>query len=251
VVSVVGAASPLLDLPIWDTEINYGLAGPGIIPGVDWSDLQGAFLMRYTSADSAELGIDNTFWYEFTATPFSLLGVQMTPSTQQTLSAWGVSSSTRSGTEYQLPVIDGCRYRFQMVCPNADLKNADLSDSRFRRSNFNESDLYRVNLSGSSFRDSTAENTRFFEANLTDLDGRGSTFYRSNMMRVVAKNADFRGADLTGVDFRKADLRGVDFRNAALANVDFRDADLSGADLRGAQTKAANFKRAKTKGMLR
>jgi hypothetical protein len=251
VVSVVGAASPLLDLPIWDTEINYGLAGPGIIPGVDWSDLQGAFLMRYTSADSAELGIDNTFWYEFTATPFSLLGVQMTPSTQQTLSAWGVSSSTRSGTEYQLPVIDGCRYVVRMICPNTDLKNADLSDSSMWRSNFNGSDLYRVNLSGSSFRDSTAENTRFFEANLTDLDGRGSTFYRSNMMRVVAKNADFRGADLTGVDFRKADLRGVDFRNAALANVDFRDADLSGADLRGAQTKAANFKRAKTKGMLR
>ncbi len=155
------------------------------------------------------------------------------------------------GTQYQLPVIDGCQYRFQMICPSADLKNADLSDSRMWPSNFNGSDLYRVNLSGSSFRDSTAVNTRFFEANLTRLDGRKSDFSRSNMMRVVASNADFRGADLTRVDFRKADLRGVDFRDADLANVDFRDADLRGADLRGAQLKAANFKRAKTAGMLR
>lgn len=251
VISAVGAASPLLDLPIWDTEINYGLAGPGIIPGVDWSDAQGASLLQYTLADSAALGIDNTFWYQFTAAPFSLLGVQMTPSTPQTLSAWSAPDGRPTGTEYQLPVIDGCRFRFQMSCPDADLKNADLSDSRMRRSNFNGADLYRVNLSGSSFRDSTAVETRFFEANLTRLNGRGSTYSRSNMMRVVASNADFRGADLRGVDFRKSDLRDADFRGADLRGVDFRDADLRGADLRTAKTAGTNFKRAKLATALR
>jgi hypothetical protein len=251
VVSVVGATSPLLDLPIWDTEINYGLAGPGIIPGVDWSDSQGVSLMQYTFTDSARLGIDNTFWYEFTATPFSLLGVQMTPSTPQTLSAWSGPAVTASGTEYELPVIDGCQFRFQMICPSADLKNADLSDSKMRRSNFNGSDLYRVNLSGSSFRHSTAVNTRFFEANLTDLDGRGSSFARSNMMRVVAKNADFRLADLRGVDFRKSDLRNADFRGADLSGADFRDADLRGADLRTIKTAGAKFTRAQMRGAFR
>jgi uncharacterized protein YjbI with pentapeptide repeats len=254
VVSVVGAASPLLDLPIWDTEINYGLAGPGIIPGVDWSEDQGRALINYTLADSAALGIDNTFWYQFTATPYDLLGVQMTPgsSTVNTYVRPKLVALTRtSGSEYQLPVIDGCRFRFQMTCPNADLKNADLSDSRMRRSNFNGADLYRVNLSGSSFRSSTAVDTRFFEANLTRLDGRKSDFSRSNMMRVVASNADFRGAVLRGVDFRKSDLRNADFRGADLRGVDFRDADLRGADLRTEKKAGANFKRAKMAGALR
>ena len=256
VVSVVGAASPLLDLPIWDTEINYGLAGPGIIPGVDWSDFQGVSLMQYTLTDSARLGIDNTFWYEFTATPFSLLGVQMTPSTPPTLSAWSGPAFTASGNFYQLPVIGGCQYRSQMICLRADLKNADLSDSRMSPSNLNGSDLYRVNLSGSSFRDSTAVNTRFFEANLTRLDGRRSDFSRSNMMRVAAsdanfRGADFRGADLRGADFRNSDLRDADFRGADLRGVDFRDADLRGADLRTEKTAGANFNRAKLAGALR
>lgn len=254
IVGAVGADSPVLDKPIWDTEINYGLAGPGIIPGVDWSEDQGRALINYTLADSAALGISNTFWYQFTATPYDLLGVQMTPgsSTVDTYVRPTLVALTRtSGSEYQLPVIDGCRFRFQMTCPNADLKNADLSDSRMRRSNFNGADLYRVNLSGSSFRFSTAVDTRFFEANLTRLDGRNSTYSRSNMMRVEARNADFRGADLRGVDFRKSDLRKADFRSADLRGVDFRDADLRGADLRTAKKAGANFKRAKMAGALR
>lgn len=250
VIGTVGADSKALDKPIWDTEVNYGLPGPGIIPGVDWSEQQGADLMRYTFSDSAALGIDNTFWYQFTATPYSLLGVQMTPATPETLNAWSAPAASPSGTEYQLPVIDGCRYRISMICPNADLKQADLSNSRYSRSNFNGADLYRVNLSGSSFRNGTAVRTRFFEANLTKLDGRDSTFTASNMMRVLATGADFRGANLRNVDLRNADLRNADFRDADLRGVDFRGADLRSADLRTALTAGANLKDAKTTGAL-
>lgn len=253
VISVVGDSSPLLDLPIWDTEINYGLRGPGIIPGVNWSQDQGRALINYTLADSASLGISNTFWYQFTASAYDLLGVQMTPGSSTTntyVNPKLIALERTSGSDYQLPVIDGCRYRYQMTCPGADLKSADLSDSRMRRSNFDGADLYRVNLSGSSLRDSSAVKTRFFEANLVGLDGRKSTFSRSNMMRVVASNADFRDAVLRGVDFRKSDLRKADFRDADLRGVDFRDADLRGADLRGAKTAGANFTRAKMDGVL-
>jgi hypothetical protein len=248
VISAVGLTSGAMEKPIWDTEINYGLAGPGIIPGVDWSDEQGAALMQYTFADSAALGIDNTFWYQFTATPYSLLGVQMTPSTPGTLSAWSAPAAVTSGTEYQLPVINGCRFRFAMNCPNADLKQADLSSSRLGSSNLNGANLYRVNLSDSSFRGSTAVNTRFYEANLTNLYAPNSNFSRSNMMRVKAVDADFRGANLRNVDFRGADLRDVDFRGADLRDVDFRGADLRGADLRTKLTAGANLKDAKTAG---
>ena len=71
--------SPYLSKQIWDTEVNYGLAGPGDAPHTDFSDADAATLVQLTYADSQQLGIDQTFWYEFTAASFSLLGAQMTP----------------------------------------------------------------------------------------------------------------------------------------------------------------------------
>ena len=36
-VDAVGSDSPALDIDIYDTEVNYGLKGPGIEPGQNWS----------------------------------------------------------------------------------------------------------------------------------------------------------------------------------------------------------------------
>lgn len=88
VVERVGPDSPVLDKMVWDTEVNYGLAGPGPRPATAFSDEQGAELITRTYADSRRLGIDATFWYMYTATPFSLLGVQLWSGTPTTLDAW-------------------------------------------------------------------------------------------------------------------------------------------------------------------
>ncbi len=77
VVKAVGPDSPLLDRLIFDTEVNYGLAGPGTRPGTDFTDEQGATLLEQTYRDSAALGIDATFWFLYTAAPLEILGVQM------------------------------------------------------------------------------------------------------------------------------------------------------------------------------
>ncbi len=74
--------------PLWDTEVNYGLRGPGIIPGRDWSDAEGAMLLLGTYGSSAALGIDQTFWYQYTVAPQALLGVQFTPQTPAMREAW-------------------------------------------------------------------------------------------------------------------------------------------------------------------
>lgn len=91
VVDAVGATSPVLDRPIWDTEINYGLAGPGSVPGRAYSDAEGAALLVQTFLDSQRLGIDATFWYLYTAAPYSLLGVQLWEGTPITRSFWEAS----------------------------------------------------------------------------------------------------------------------------------------------------------------
>ena len=73
------AAAGAPDLPVWDTELNYGLAGPGSdnprqrIVGSrarDW--------VVETTVDSLALGIDRTYWYIWTPEPYALLGMQLT-----------------------------------------------------------------------------------------------------------------------------------------------------------------------------
>ncbi len=91
VVDLVGPDSPLLDRPVWDTEVNYGLAGPGTRPGRAYSDAEGAALLAQTFVDSQRLGIDATFWYLYTAAPYSLLGVQLWSGTPTTLAYWAAS----------------------------------------------------------------------------------------------------------------------------------------------------------------
>ena len=88
VVESVGATSPVLDLPVWDTEVNYGLAGPGTRPGRAYTDAEASALIRQTYADSLSLGIDATFWYLYTAAPFPVLGAQLWSGAPDALQAW-------------------------------------------------------------------------------------------------------------------------------------------------------------------
>lgn len=69
------------DRPVWDTEVNYGLAGPG--PTNPDRDLDGTVAAAYVSAtylDSIRLGVARSYWYAWTA-PVDLLGIQMQPGT--------------------------------------------------------------------------------------------------------------------------------------------------------------------------
>jgi hypothetical protein len=92
VVNQVGAASPILDRLVFDTEVNFGLAGPGATPGRAYSDAEGAALIQQTYLDSRNLGIDATFWYLYTAAPYSLLGVQLWQGAPAALDAWQATS---------------------------------------------------------------------------------------------------------------------------------------------------------------
>lgn len=62
--------------PLWDTELNYGLKGPGDRPGYNWGPVSSQVLMYNSYYGSQYLGIESTFWYLYTKEPFDLLGVQ-------------------------------------------------------------------------------------------------------------------------------------------------------------------------------
>jgi hypothetical protein len=63
-------------LPLWDTELNYGLAGPGDLPREEITGAQAAGFVVRTYIDDLRLGIDRSYWYIWTLRPYDLLGVQ-------------------------------------------------------------------------------------------------------------------------------------------------------------------------------
>lgn len=69
-------ASGAPTLPLWDTELNYGLAGPGDIPKEEITGARAAGFVVRTYIDDLRLGVDRSYWYIWTLKPYDLLGVQ-------------------------------------------------------------------------------------------------------------------------------------------------------------------------------
>lgn len=70
------AAAGAPDLPLWDTELNYGLAGPGDLPRVEITGAKAAGFVVRTYIDNLRLGVDRAYWYIWSLRPYDLLGVQ-------------------------------------------------------------------------------------------------------------------------------------------------------------------------------
>ena len=86
---------------VWDTEINYGLAGPGATPHTDFDPAtSGAYVAR-TFVDSIRQGIAATFWYLWTAGPYSLLGVQMYSGTSATIDPYNRVRGWTAGATFK------------------------------------------------------------------------------------------------------------------------------------------------------
>lgn len=75
------------DLPIYDTEVNYGLAGLNESKrSITGPEAQG--YLAQTFIDSVRLGVQEVDWYLWSGSPFSLLGIQLDPSATAAIAAW-------------------------------------------------------------------------------------------------------------------------------------------------------------------
>ncbi len=72
--ALTAAGAP--DLPLWDTELNYGLAGPGPLPKQEITGANAAGFVVRTYIDDLRYGIDRSYWYIWSLRPYDLLGVQ-------------------------------------------------------------------------------------------------------------------------------------------------------------------------------
>jgi hypothetical protein len=76
------------DKPIANTELNYGLAGPGDKPHRDIPRKFSEAWVTRTFLDSIRLGLDSTYWFAWTPQYYGQLGIQLNPSTPDTIRAW-------------------------------------------------------------------------------------------------------------------------------------------------------------------
>ena len=78
--AAITAAGAPETIELWDTELNYGLAGPG--PDRPRQDITGAraagFVVR-SYIDNLRYGVARSYWYIYTQKPYDLLGVQAFP----------------------------------------------------------------------------------------------------------------------------------------------------------------------------
>ncbi len=102
--------------PIYDTELNYGLAGlgEGRRP-ID--DATGAAYITQSFIQSIQYGVDSTFWYLWTGTRgyFDLLGVQLDPSTPISNAAWNNLRGMVSGQRLTRCIDSGNLYACQFA----------------------------------------------------------------------------------------------------------------------------------------
>lgn len=67
------------DKPLWDTELNYGLAGPGDLPKQEITGINAAGWVVRTYIDDLRYGVARSYWYIWTQKPYDLLGIQAYP----------------------------------------------------------------------------------------------------------------------------------------------------------------------------
>lgn len=87
--------------PVYDTELNYGLAGPSPTPGrqITGDEAMGAISRAYI--DSVRYGVDSTFWYLWTGGNYDLLGIQLHSATTDTKDAYNTTYTWLVGSRVQ------------------------------------------------------------------------------------------------------------------------------------------------------
>ena len=88
--------------PLWDTENNFGLKGPGAAnPDVDLDGVQAAQWTGKTYVDAVRLGMSRVYWYRWESSGFNdLWGIQMydgTPGAKafKTVEGWLVGATVK------------------------------------------------------------------------------------------------------------------------------------------------------------
>lgn len=86
--------------PIYDTEMNYGLAGMGE-GKVDVPERRGAAFLSQSYIQTAQYGVDGLYWYVWSPDGDPTVGIQFTNGTPEMKAAWNKSRGWLIGSRIQ------------------------------------------------------------------------------------------------------------------------------------------------------
>jgi len=87
--------------PIYNTELNYGLAGPGPKPHQDMNADESAGWLSRTFIDAVRLGIEETHWFAWTPQYYGQYGIQLTPTSTASGQAWRTTHAWLVGATFK------------------------------------------------------------------------------------------------------------------------------------------------------
>ena len=269
-VDALGPDSPALGIGIYDTEVNYGLKGPGARPGVDWSTEDGNQLMDYTYADSRMLGITATFWYQYTATDYSLLGVQWSnaggnqlSATWDSLRASGPSDQRFNSvssplylsrdSDYVIPVFKSCFIRPGTSCAGDNLKDVNLSGANLANMDFTgaymkNAKLKNTILSGTNFTDAYMKGAVFSGATGVNTQLGARSLADANFSQVQLQGPKATGTSFLRSNWKKAYVNKGDFSSSNFYKSNFEGATIKNTDMRATKLRGVSWKRATVTG---
>ena len=132
-----------------------------------------------------------------------------------------------------------------LLLDNLDLRGSnfactDMTQSHFRRTDFENADLQGARFGGASFDD-------WKTPGFVDAINRGEPSNEGTKRArwLYEKEAPWRRHRCWVANFGKAKLGGANFTNAGLGGANFSEADLTGAAFNGANISRANFRKAK------
>ncbi|MDI1289430.1 MAG: hypothetical protein PSX37_05705 [bacterium] len=95
--------------PLWDTEVNYGIKGPGdAYPDKDIGGAKAAKYVSQTYLDSVRLGIARTYWYSWSAKT-ELLGITLA-------SRYPGATAFQTTQDWLVGAVVDCRSRHVRIC---------------------------------------------------------------------------------------------------------------------------------------
>ena len=269
-VDALGPDSQALGIGIYDTEVNYGLKGPGARPGVDWSTEDGKQLMDYTYADSRLLGITATFWYQYTATDYSLLGVQWSnaggnqlSATWDSLRASGPSDQRFNSvssplylsrdSDYVIPVFKSCFIRPGTSCAGDNLKDVNLSGANLANMDFTgaymkNAKLKNTILSGTIFTNAYMKGAVFSGATGVNTQLGARSLVDANFSQVQLQGPKATGTSFLRSNWKKAYVNKGDFSSSNFYKSNFEGASILNTDMRATKLRGVSWKRATVRG---
>lgn len=125
----------------------------------------------------------------------------------------------------------------------ADLSQADLSQTNLIAADLSQMNLIAANLSQANLSQANLIQTNLIVADLSQANLRGADLSVADLREADLRGANLSGADLSGANLSGADLRGADLRGADLMEANLSNTNLSGSDISRANITGINHHR--------